>query len=167
MIQVDPLSFLYGVATIMLILASRRWFHRFWVRRCDLKFPPQSVVYSEVATDEDIAKWRDCILKRIDDPITIHGRKQVLRFSRDQTQSPLNEERLFQLGYNWAMVTSLATDNFTWTDEREKSAAKSWFWDPLSQSIQVGAWGTFNRFIEMRIQQLGLPTNRPKIIDLY
>jgi hypothetical protein len=115
-----------------------------------------------------VAKWRDAVLQRIADPITEHSRKQVLRFSRDQAQSAPSVERLIQLGYNWSILTSLATNNFQFASKAERDMGKRFFWDAFALCAQQGAWDTFATMMEYRCQQLGLTTNRTlhKLHDL-
>ena len=112
-----------------------------------------------VVTSEHLAHWHRELEKRQNDAILHHARKQVLRFSRQLALTGLPPERMFQLGYNYAMLVSLLTNGWRWSNAAESDANKAFFWDDASRLLEAGAWGRFSDFITKRCSELKLPTN--------
>ena len=150
-----------GGLFVTLLVVSYRWWFRFQVRYADRCLPLKSLPPFDALTDEYIMKWRNRIQERIGDPITQHGRKQVLRFARDQILTPPTPERLIQLGYNMAMLSAIATNSFRFENAEENVAGKHFFWDGFAHFAQQQAWGSFALLMEARCEQLGLQTNCP------
>ena len=101
-------------------------------------------------------RWRANVAARRAEPIVVHAHEQSLRFSRAQAEAPATPERFFQLGYNWSMLTAVATDAFRSESKEEGLAAKRFFWDDLAKCMASGALGTFALVVQHRCDFLGL-----------